>query len=574
MKQHRLLALMLALCLLFSLTVFAAGASAAEADYDEVLVIVHTNDVHGFIDVEPYVKAVADDMKAQYGEKNVLTVSAGDVFTGGNAVAHLYNGELIPPIMEAAGYDVFVLGNNDFHFDDDHPELLAAMYEHAKVLCGNAYYKTFDENGDVVTDEEGNTVLSEEPVFEDTAYFETEGGLKIGVFGVGTPGEPPTGLYANTGTLESVQRSMEELQAEDCDIIIGVGHTGWSDDLETPVSSDVTSAAVVKAVPGIDAYVDGHSHSIINGGSGWICPETGTLVNQASCKGACVGVMKLYIKDGEVVDKTAELLTEEELKANYEPDPEVKELVDAAWARLAGDAGEMYIDSPYYLNALRASESPDGRSIRTDETNLGDLVADFVRWYADADVAMTPGFAIRSSIDKGKIYTLNLYDVFAIGCYIYSYEITGEELLQNMASSVSGLPNESPSFNQISGASFGYLVSSDAADAAGSGEASGSGETESGDDAQVITIINPTVGGEPLDPEKTYVYGSTDGNSAPEGVDPLLQTMEEGAQAMGEFLKSGDAVILPDVPTPDNRIVPMDEIPEGAVVYEIVLDSE
>ena len=579
MKHHRLPALLLALCLLMSLAAFSAPAMAAETepDCDEVLVIVHTNDVHGFIDVEPYVKAVADDMKAQYGDRNVLTVSAGDVFTGGNAVAHLYNGELIPAIMDAAGYDVFVPGNNDFHFDDDQPEVLADMFEHTQVLCGNIWHKTFDENGEVVVDEEGNTVLSDEPVFDAVTTFETAGGVKIGVFGVTTAGEPPQGIYSGTGTVECVQEEVALLQADGCSVIVGVGHTGWCDDLVTPISNDVTSAAVVKAVPGIDVYVDGHSHSIIGGGTGWVCPETGTLVNQASCKGACVGVMKLFIRDGAVIDKTAQILTEEELQASYEPDPETKALVDAAWERLAGDAGEMYIESDYYLNGLRASESSDGRSIRTDETNLGDLVADFLLWYTDADVALTPGFSIRSSIDKGKIYTLNLYDVFAIGCYIYVYEITGQELLDMMASSVSGLPNESASFNQIGGASFGYLAQDAGAGSAASGE-TGSGEASSGEagaaaDAAVITIIDPKVGGEPLDLEKTYVYASTDGNTAPEGLEPLLSTMEEAALAMGEFLKSGEAVIYPDVPTPDNRIVPMTAIPDGAVYYEVTLDT-
>ena len=114
MKKFRLLALLLALVLLCSCGAPAASEAAAsqtsavaeapaeepvastpeeasvpeEEPYDEVLAIVHTNDVHGFIEVEPYVKAVADDLKAQYGQENVLTISAGDVYAGGNAVAH------------------------------------------------------------------------------------------------------------------------------------------------------------------------------------------------------------------------------------------------------------------------------------------------------------------------------------------------------------------------------------------------------------------------------------------------------------------------------------------------------
>ena len=42
-------------------------------------------------------KAVADKMKEEYGDRNVLTVSAGDVFSGGNAVAHLIKGRPSKP---------------------------------------------------------------------------------------------------------------------------------------------------------------------------------------------------------------------------------------------------------------------------------------------------------------------------------------------------------------------------------------------------------------------------------------------------------------------------------------------
>ena len=82
------------------------------------------------------------------------------------------------------------------------------------------------------------------------------------------------------------------------------------------------------------------------------------------------------------------------------------------------------------------------------------------------------------------------------------------------------------------------------------------------------------VNGEPLDPGKTYRVAYCfvpDGSSDTE---PVISTMEEAAAAMGEYLKSGEAVILPDVPVPDNRIVPMEEIPAGAVIYEMALETE
>ncbi len=364
--------------------------------------------------------------------------------------------------------------------------------------------------------------------------------------------------FAWLGTIDGAREAVGLLQDEDCAAIVGIAHTGWNDDLVTPSANDVTSAEAVKEVPGIDVYIDGHSHSIIGGGSGWICPETGTLVTQASCKGARVGMVKLCLRDGAVTGRTAELLSREELAARYAPDPTAQALVDAAWERLAGDMGEAYVETDYYLNGLRASESPDGRSIRADETNLGDLVADFMRWYARADVAFAPGFMIRCSIDAGSICAMNLYDVFAIGCDLYVYEVTGEELLDMMAASLTALPYESPAFAQISGASYGYLTEFEL--------------DEEGD--RVFTIIDPLVDGEPLDPEKTYLIAGTLFGGGEDGLEPILSSMEDAAQAMGKYLTSGEAILLPDVPVPDHRIVPMDELPAGAVVYQVEVETE
>lgn len=565
MKKRNILALLLAICMIVSLTACggaeSAPASAAsvlegsavaetlpgtpeapqepsveeEAPYDEVFAIVHTNDVHGYIEVEPYVKAVADDLKAQYGEENVITISAGDVYAGGNAVAHLYNGEKIVPIMDAAGYDLLVPGNNDFNMGSDVLISLAESQTYTTTICGNL--SNYAEDGT----SEG------EPVFEATKVYTTAGGVKVGFFGATTSGGATADLFYNPGTIETAERYTKALQDEGCTVIVGVGHTGWNDDLVTPATNDTTSAAVVKAVPGIDAYVDGHSHSIINGGEGWVCPETGTLVNQASCKGGNIGVMTLYLKDGKVVEKKAELIAEEAMAA-YTPDPAVQELVDAAYTQLAEDAGDAYVISEYFLNGNRAADNADGRSIRTDETNLGDLIGDFLVAHTGADVAMVPGFKIRASIPEGPITSVNLYDVFANGGDIFVQEKTGQEILEKMAGSTVDLPNESTQFNQIGGASYGYIKNEDG----------------------TVTIVDPMIGGEPLDPEKTYLAAlDLGGPDMPTDVDPDISGMEALAEAMGTFLSGPDCVILPDEVTPDNRIVPMDSIPEGAVTYNV-----
>ena len=510
-----------------------ASAPEEESPYDEVLAVVHTNDVHGFIELEPYVKAVADDLKAQYGDENVVTVSAGDVYAGGNAVAHLYKGELIPPIMDAAGYDILVPGNNDFNLGGDTLISLGQSGQYVKTICANLF--AYNQDG-----------TAGDSIFDRSMEFTTAGGTKVGFFGITVSGGSIADLFYNPGSVETSQEMVSALQDSGCGVIIGIGHTGWNDDLVTPSSNDTTSAALVKEVPGMDGFIDGHTHSIIGEGNGWVCPETGTLVNQASCKGECLGVMTFYLKDGKVVDKEARLITGDEL-LSYTPDGATQALVDAAYQRLADDTGDAYVVSEYFLNALRTSESPDGRSVRTDETNLGDMITDAMRSFTGADVALMPGYRIRASVSEGPITSVSLYDVFANGASIYVQELTGQELLDKMAGNLIDLPNESPQFNQWSGASFGYIT--------------GEGKT--------FTIVNPMVNGKPLDLEKTYTVAmDLGGPDAPADQDPIVDGMEAMAEAVGEYLKNG-GTILPDEVTPDNRIVPMDAIPDGATSYEV-----
>ena len=127
-----------------------------------------------------------------------------------------------------------------------------------------------------------------------------------------------------------------------------------------------------------------------------------------------------------------------------------------------------------------------------------------------------------------------------------------------MAASLADLPYESPAFCQISGASYAYLTE----------------YALSEEGAKIYTLIDPTVNGEPLDPEKSYRVATGFRIDDTEETEPLLSTMEEAAAAMGEYLRSGHAVLLPDVPLPDRRIVPMDEAPADALCYQVLVDTE
>ena len=449
------------------------------SDYDEVIAIVHTNDVHGHIDVEPYVKGLADELKASGEYSLVLTVSAGDVYAGGEAVAGSYKGEFIPSIIDKI-YDVIVPGNNDVGPIGIQQEMfLTALYDNTVTLCANleadeggipmgdyaAAYETkigdelFDELYDKVTvDADGNLDLSalglvnldpQAPTHQHTAMVETDKGTKIGLFGLTTSiasgGDNDVKLpYINMlSSTENAQTSIDELKEEGADIVIGVGHTGWTgvDSMEVS-SNDTNSWQLAVNTTGMDVLIDGHTHSIINDGQGVLAGEDYTMINQAQCFGDCIGVMYLYVKDGEVIAIDANVLTDME---GIQPDAEIQALVDQAMAKVKEDFGKPIAYTEYFLNGERLSSGNEGGSIRGNETNLGDLFTDVLlaaseeKTGLDFDFIAYPGFLLRASVEPGDITLETIQSVLASGGFLYYQDYTGQDIVDMVTDSVSML---------------------------------------------------------------------------------------------------------------------------------------
>lgn len=423
----------------------------------ETVIFVHTNDVHGHVSVEPYVKAVADAYKETYGNSNVYTVSAGDVFAGGESIAHMTKGESIVEIMNAAGYQALTLGNNDIreglawllHLGEeaDFPILAANMIT-------NGVDPELGANGD-------------HPLQEYT-IFTTESGVRIGVFGLTTVLAPSTNdstPYAKTATIETARACVNTLkEKENCDIIVALTHTGWpdNDDTFTAVSSnDTNSYQLAMEVPGIDLVIDGHTHSVINEGSGYVCGnENNTLIVQAGYFGDYIGVTELKIRtiDKSIVRKEATLLSEEEYTSNYTADAVVATAVEKWESQLNEIFAGVVGSTDYFLSAERASAAEDGKGIRMAEQNLGNLVTDAIREGSGTDIAWLSGVMIRASIEAGDITLLDCYNVFANGGYIYACDWTGaqiKEYLQECSASAAR-GEESAAFKQVSGIHFSY----------------------------------------------------------------------------------------------------------------------
>ena len=469
------------------------------SEYDEVVAIVHTNDVHGELDIEPYVKGLADELKASELYSLVLTVSAGDIYAGGKAVAGSYNGEFIPAVVDMV-YDVIVPGNNDYGLNDAANQhiLLTALYSNTITLCANYYagseglqisdyaasygdawignelfaelYEKISLNDDGTVDwsgldlEDYDCEAGESP-YQATTTFTTSEGTVIGLFGLSTDGGAASTLLDSTGSIAAAESSIETLQEKGATVIVGIGHTGWpdgDDTLTSTSSNDTNSAQIALQTTGIDAFVDGHTHSIINDGEGWMGGESNTIVNQASSFGACIGLMTLYINDGVVVAKDAELI--DDYTDTITPDEDVKTLTDEFQAIAAADLGDVLATTEYFLNGERMSAANEGGSVRGNETNLGDLMTDIVRAALseqlgyELDFAVIPGYWLRSSIEAGDITLEDIQSVFANPTVLQLVEYTADEIVDMVESGLSTVypEGEATTFNQYSGITVVY----------------------------------------------------------------------------------------------------------------------
>ena len=378
-----------------------------DIEYDQKISIVHTNDQHGIVDGEQYVKGLADKIKAT-GEY-VLTVNAGDVIKG-EPINVLTGGESVVKIMNAACYDVFVPGNAEFVFDLD--QLLKVTELMAFPVIVANYF-----------DPDGNRVW-------DPYIVKEIGGIKVGIFGLTTSTESP---------YEIANDCVAELKKQECNVIIALVHLGIG------AAYDFSSTALAENVAGIDLVIDGHSHTALEKGI-----LTGdTLIVQAGAKLNYIGIVELYIKDGKIVDKKASLIDRATYTSTIKPDAAVGAIIAEELAAVNEITSTVIGETLYYLDGER-------NNIRTSETNLGDMVVDSMRWKTKVGLAIIPGSTIRTSIATGKITIGSVLSVLPMGVIVNVVEVPGQYILDILEEAVKVYPEPNAAFLQVSGLSYSF----------------------------------------------------------------------------------------------------------------------
>ena len=394
-------------------------------------IIIHTNDIHGAISRYAYVASLRDNLKGRGAD--VILVDAGD-FSQGTPYVSTNKGLDAITMMNAAGYDFVTLGNHEFDYGYD--QLRSNLnFAKFKVLCAN------------ILNPDGNNL------FTPNAIYTGPSGLRIGFFGMETP---ETRTKVNPSMIKGLnflnksdnyvcaQAQVDELKTQGADLVICLSHLGVDEESALDGNRSVDLYANTN---GIDFMIDGHSHTVMTAGS------AGEPVQSTGTKCDNIGIVQIDNATKTIDDHY--LITLENL---------AQEVTTSANANLIFQRVNSEYDKVLGHTAIDLNGQKDPGN-RTQETNLGDLITDALKWSVlkekdalsvdeDHVVAITNGGGIRASIDAGAITKNDINTVLPFGNTVAVVYVTGEELLEVLEASTFCTPSAIGGYPQTSGIKF------------------------------------------------------------------------------------------------------------------------
>ena len=432
-----------------SMAIGAPAASACWLGDKSDVTILYTNDVHTYIDKQSpkLTYAAIADLKQSYQNagKDVLLVDAGD-HVQGTAYGSMDEGASIIKLMNAAGYDVATPGNHEFDYGMDRAKAIMKEADYPYLSCNWVDLRTTLR------------VLPSVKVF-------VRGGRRIAFVGVTTPetftkstpayfmdkaqrkyiydiqgGEDGKKLY------DAVQKAIDKAKLL-ADVVIGLGHLGVD-----PSSSPWTSEEVIAHTSGFDAFIDGHSHTVMENKQVQDASGKAVTLTQTGSYFANVGEMTIAA-DGTITTKL--IPTHEGMDATIAA-------MQTGWVNTVDDMlGEKIAvgDSDFYVSDPATGK----RRIRSAETNLGDFVADGIYTYFNeveklhCDLAIMNGGGIRADVPAGDWTFKTCKQVSPFGNVACLMSVTGKQIqdaLEFAARFAGEGGKENGGFLQVAGATY------------------------------------------------------------------------------------------------------------------------
>jgi 5'-nucleotidase len=452
---------------------------------EKIVTIIHTNDLHshllGFspnIDYRPDMTEddgtkggwarIATVIKKEKGKRNnpVLVLDGGDFLMG--SLFHMIAREEAVELrlMKDMGYDVLTLGNHEF---DLKPRGLARILHAAvnkggmpAVVFSNAIFSKESDRDDILEEAFNRGLVKPYIIME-------KEGIKIGIFSLMGKDAAEKAPFASPvkfrDPIEIAKAMVKVLrEKEKVDMVICLSHSGVR-----KKKSRSEDEILAKEVQGIDVIVGGHSHTRLEKP---IVVDS-TLILQAGEYGKYVGVLDLLWEKGKAKPKNYRLI---DIDAKIPGDMTLQKKIESFIDIIDRDV----LQAGNLSSRKVIGQTAFDLRIVEDESNLGNFIADSIRWYVnkhDYDpqdpgtkvvVAIESNGVIRDDLLRGKTGALAVSDVFRsiplgigmddtmayplVSCYLYASEI--KKALE-VLTSVYPL-KESSYFLQVSGLKFTY----------------------------------------------------------------------------------------------------------------------
>jgi 5'-nucleotidase len=429
-----------------------------------------------------------------------LFALAGDVLSP-SVASTVLRGEQMIGGLNMLGLDLATFGNHEFDFGP-------------AVLLGRMGESAFTWISANVLDRRSGRPFGG----AQSDVFLTLGGVRIGVYGLTTP--QTTAMSSPGPDVEirdpiAVARALTaDLRGRGAQLIVAVTH------------QEMTEDRALAAAPGVelDVILGGHEHEPL------VAEEGRTLITKAGADARYLVQVDLWVgSDGKLRERS---WTFHEVSARIPPDPLTETYVRGYTERLNRELAVVVGQTAVPLEGRR-------ERLRTEETNLGDFIADAMRARARTDVALINGGGIRSDrvIPSGPLTRRDLAAMSPFGNVVMTLELTGTTLREVLEQALPQREREGGGFLQVSGLTVTY----DPAKPAGQ------------------RVVAMTVGGAPLDPARRYtaavidyIAAGKDGLTALRAGRVLVDAMN--APLLADILLQAVTTQTKIAPQPDGRI--------------------
>jgi 5'-nucleotidase len=411
------------------------------------LTIIGTNDLHGAVDRLPllagFIENVREARKADGG--GVLLLDAGDMFQG-TLESNLAEGADVVRAYNAIGYDAVAIGNHEFDFGPEGPDVTAKAADDdprgaLKARVHEAKFPFLVSNiNDAKT---GNRIKWQN--MPSSVLLEIAGTM-VGVIGASTESTPFTTMPANFSGLvmapaaREIAADAQVLRARGAQVIVVVAHIGSAckdTSKPTDLSSCKTDEELFKVIDDlpkglVDVWVGGHTHAKV----AHRIDNVATIESLSS--GRAFGRVDLRITDTHVSGvqiHQPHLMCPLDTEGNPAP--------------LADCHPEAYEGKPVVPNAevQKIADEASARAAPRRDEKLGVTISGIItksyglesaegNWFTDlmlearpeAQLALTNGGGLRADIPAGELTYGRLYEAMPFDNRFAVVEVKGKHV--------------------------------------------------------------------------------------------------------------------------------------------------